>query len=162
VHYLMLRGFYALELNRTVFLIQCAVGLTNVVVAVVLVHRASAARTSPALVVAYGASYLLGALLSYSMLRRRLGGLETPDLVRFVVRLLVAAGIAAGLAALLGHVLPGRGNDVSHLLAGLRLVTIGAVDVGVFVTVARIMHIREVTAVLDTVLRRRRGRHVAS
>jgi putative peptidoglycan lipid II flippase len=162
VHYLMLRGFYALELNRTVLLIQCAVGLTNVVVAVVLVHRASAARTSPALVVAYGASYLLGALLSYSMLRRRLGGLETPDLVRFVVRLLVAAGIAAGLAALLGHVLPGRGNDVSHLLAGLRLVTIGAVDVGVFVTVARIMHIREVTAVLDTVLRRRRGRHVAS
>ena len=78
VHYLMLRGFYALELNRTVFFIQCAIGLTNIVVAVVLVHRASAAQTSPALVVAYGASYLLGSVISYAMLRRRLGGLETP------------------------------------------------------------------------------------
>src|SRR4029079_2132769 len=29
VHYLMLRGFYALELNRTVFFIQCAIGATN-------------------------------------------------------------------------------------------------------------------------------------
>ena len=37
VHYLMLRGFYALELNRTVFFIQCAIGVTNIVVAVVLV-----------------------------------------------------------------------------------------------------------------------------
>jgi putative peptidoglycan lipid II flippase len=78
VHYLMLRGFYALELNRTVFFIQCAIGLTNIVVAIVLVHRASAAQTSPALVVAYGASYLLGSAISYAMLRRRLGGLETP------------------------------------------------------------------------------------
>ena len=31
VHYLMLRGFYALEHNRTVFFIQCAVAATNIV-----------------------------------------------------------------------------------------------------------------------------------
>ena len=53
VHYLMLRGFYALEQNRTVFFIQCAIAATNVVVAVVLVSRATPAQTSPALVVAY-------------------------------------------------------------------------------------------------------------
>ena len=40
VHYLMLRGFYALERTRTVFYIQCAVAATNVLVAVVLVERA--------------------------------------------------------------------------------------------------------------------------
>ena len=55
VHYLVLRGFYALELNRTVFFVQCAVAATNIVVAVALVHATSAQRTSPALVVSYAA-----------------------------------------------------------------------------------------------------------
>jgi putative peptidoglycan lipid II flippase len=162
VHYLMLRGFYALELNRTVFYVQCAIGVTNVVVAVVLVHQATAAQTSPALVIAYGASYLLGSAVSYALLRRRLGGLETPHLVRFLIRLLIAGGLAAGLAGLLAHVLPGRGDDVSHALAALRLLVIGGLDLVLFIAFARIMRIREVTTVLDTVLRRRRGRHVAS
>jgi len=162
VHYLMLRGFYALELNRTVFFIQCAIGLTNIVAALILVHRATAAQTSPALVIAYGASYVLGSVVSYALLRRRLGGLETPHLVRFLVRLLIAAGVAAALAALLGHAFPGRGHDVSHALAAVRVVLIGAVDLLLFTAFARLMRIREVTTVLDTVLRRRRGRHVAS
>jgi putative peptidoglycan lipid II flippase len=162
VHYLMLRGFYALELNRTVFFIQCAIGLTNVVVALVLVHRATAAQTSPALVIAYGASYVLGSAVSYAMLRGRLGGLETPRLVRFLVRLLIAAGISTGVAALVGHALPGREDDVSHVLAAARLVAIGLVDLCLFVVLAQLMHIREVTTLLDTVLRRRRGRHLAS
>ncbi|HEX3930335.1 MAG TPA: murein biosynthesis integral membrane protein MurJ [Nocardioides sp.] len=162
VHYLMLRGFYALELNRTVFWIQCAIGLTNVVVAVVLVSHATPAQTSPALVIAYGASYLLGSVTSYAMLRRRLGGLETPRLVRFGVRLLIAAGVAAGITAVLRHLLPGGGDDVSHVLAALRVVVLGAVDVVLFVALAGLMRIREVGTVVDTILRRQRGRHAAS
>jgi putative peptidoglycan lipid II flippase len=161
VHYLMLRGFYALELNKTVFFIQCAIGLTNVVVALLLVHQATAAQTSPALVIAYGASYLLGSAASYAMLRGRLGGLETPQLVRFLVRLLIAAGISTGAAALVGHALPGRADDVSHVLAATRLVAMALVDLCLFVVLAQVMHIREVTTVLDTVLRRRRGRHAS-
>jgi putative peptidoglycan lipid II flippase len=136
--------------------------VTNIVVAVVLVRQATAAQTSPALVLAYGASYLLGSAVSYAMLRRRLGGLETPHLVRFLIRLLIAAGFAAGLAWLLASGLPGRGHDVSHTLAAVRVVLIGGLDLVLFVAFARIMRIREVTTVLDTVLRRRRGRHVAS
>jgi putative peptidoglycan lipid II flippase len=162
VHYLMLRGFYALELNRTVFFIQCAIGLTNVVMALVLVHRATAAQTSPALVIAYDSSYLLGSVISYAMLRRRLGGLETPRLVRFLVRLLIAAGIAAGITAVLRHLLPGGGDDVSHVLAALRVVVLGAVDVILFVALAGVMRVREVSTLVDIVLRRRRGRHIAS
>jgi putative peptidoglycan lipid II flippase len=162
VHYLMLRGFYALELNRTVFYIQCLIAATNIAAALLLVHGASPAQTSPALVVAYGASYLVGSVTSYAMLRRRLGGLHTNDLVRFLVRLLIAAGIAAGIAWLVGRALPGRGDDVSHLLAAFRLVVVVGVDIVVFVVLAELMRIRELTNVLDTVLRRRRGRHIAS
>jgi putative peptidoglycan lipid II flippase len=159
VHYLMLRGFYALELNRTVFYIQCAIGTTNVVLAILLVGRATPSSTAPALVLAYGASYLLGSAVSYGVLRRRLGGLETTTTVRFLVRLLVAALLSAGLTLVLGLVLPGRGDDVSHVLAAVRLVVLGLVDVGVFLALAHLMRIREVTTVMETVVRRMPGRH---
>jgi putative peptidoglycan lipid II flippase len=155
VHYLMLRGFYALELNRTVFYIQCAVAATNVVVALALVSGATPRQTSPALVVAYVASYVLGSALSYLILRARLGGLETGQLIRFLLRLMIAAGVSTGAAWAVGLLVPGRGDDVSHVVAGVRLVILGAVDLGVFVFLARAMRLREVTAVIDTVLRRR-------
>ena len=157
VHYLMLRGFYALELNRTVFYIQCAIGVTNIVVAILLVHQATAAQTSPALVIAYGASYVLGSAVSYAILRGRLGGLETPALVRFGVRLLIAAAVSTGVAWAVGRVLPGHTDDVSHVLAALRVVVLGGIDVGLFLLLARVMRIREVTNVLDTVIRRMPG-----
>ena len=159
VHYLMLRGFYALELNRTVFFIQCAIGVTNVVLAIVLVGRASPASTAPALVLAYGASYLLGSVVSYVVLRGRLGGLQTGTTMRFLVRLIVAALVSAGVTGALSLVLPGRGDDVSHVLAGVRLVLLGVVDIGLFLALAHLMRIREVTTVVETVVRRMPGRH---
>ncbi|HEY3530819.1 MAG TPA: murein biosynthesis integral membrane protein MurJ [Nocardioides sp.] len=157
VHYLMLRGFYALELNRTVFFIQCAIGATNVVVAILLVRQATAAQTSPALVIAYGASYVLGSAVSYAILRGRLGGLETPALVRFVVRLLIAAGVSTAVAWAVGRILPGHTDDVSHVLAAVRVLVLGAIDVGLFVALARVMRIGEVTTLLDPVIRRISG-----
>jgi putative peptidoglycan lipid II flippase len=154
VHYLMLRGFYALELNRTVFFIQCAIGATNVVVAVLLVREATAAQTSPALVIAYGASYVLGSTLSYLILRGRLGGLETPALLRFVVRVLVAAGAATAIAWAVGRAVPGHTEDVSHVLAGARVVVLGSLDVGLFLLLARAMRITEVTNLVQTFVHR--------
>ena len=155
VHYLTLRGFYALELTRTVFLVQCCVAATNIVAAVLLVRETTAERTSPALVVAYGAAYAVGSALSYLVLRRRLGGLGTRGLVRFVVRLALAAGVATlvgwGVGTALGEAL---GDDPSLVVAGLRAAAVAAVDIVVFVLVARALRLREVTDMLDTVTRR--------
>jgi putative peptidoglycan lipid II flippase len=154
VHYLMLRGFYALELNRTAFFIQCAIGVTNVVAAVLLVRQATAAQTSPALVIAYGASYVLGSAVSYVILRGRLGGLETPALLRFLVRVLLAGGAATAIAWAVGRVLPGHTDDVSHVVAGVRLLLLGGLDLGLFILLARAMRVTEVMNVLDTFVRR--------
>ena len=160
VHYLMLRGFYALERTRTVFFIQCAVGATNILVAVVLVRATDAVYTSPALVVAYIASYVVGSAVSLLVLRRILatggGGLAGSVLVRFVVRLALAAGVATFAAWGLATLLPG-GEDPSHLVALLRLVVVAGADVLVFLVLARLMRLAEVTEVLDT-LGRRLGR----
>ena len=120
-HYLVLRGFYALEQTRTVFWNQCAVAATNVVVAVAVVTRTDAAWTSPGLVVAYGSAYLVGAVLSFKVLSGRVGGLHGSELLRFCVRigLVVAVSTAlawavhAGLGAWAGDEPPLPGREAS-------------------------------------------------
>ncbi|WP_262347515.1 murein biosynthesis integral membrane protein MurJ [Nocardioides dongxiaopingii] len=154
VHYLMLRGFYALEQTRAVFFIQCAVSAVNIVAAVVLVRAADAVHTSPALVLAYLVSYAVGAAISYAVLARRVGGLDSARLVRFLVRLLIAVALATAAAAvvalLLGRVL----EDPHWVVAGLRGGVVAGVEIAAFLVVARILRLGEVTEVIDTVTRR--------
>lgn len=156
-HYLVLRGFYALERTHTVFWVQCGIAATNVVLAIALTRHVSPAGTAPGLVTAYAGSYLVGALVSYSLLRRILGGLDTPLLVRFLVRLLLAAGIATAVAWAVKHglqaVWPVTGGNVQAFLV---LVATGLVDVGVFLALARVLRISEVTAVMSLVTGRLR------
>lgn len=154
VHYLMLRGFYALERTRTVFWIQCAVGATNIVVAALLVRATTAEQTSPALVASYAAAYLVGSVISYAVLSRVLGGLRTATLVRFVVRTLIAAAISTAAAAGAAYLLHRLVSDPHWSVAAVWLVVVATVDVVVFVVLARLMRLSEVTAVVDTVTRR--------
>ena len=153
-HYLVLRGFYALELNRTAFFVQCAVAGTNIVAAVALVAATSAEHTSPALVVAYAASYLVGSAVSYLLLRHRLGGLRSRRLLVFGGRLVVATGLATALTFPVARVLDGLADDPGPAVAAVRLVCVGAVDVLLFLVLARLLRLGEVRDVLATVTRR--------
>jgi putative peptidoglycan lipid II flippase len=156
VHYLMLRGFYALERTRTVFWIQCAVGGTNVVAALVLVRASDAEHTSPALVLAYTASYLVGAVISYAVLRRVVGGLRTAGLVRFLVRAAIAAGLSTAAAAGTAYLLHQVAEDPHWALAAVWVLVVTSVDVVLFVALARVLRLGEVTTVVDTIVRRLR------
>ena len=156
-HYLMLRGFYALERTRTVFWVQCVIAATNIVLAVALTRTASPSGTAPGLVTAYAGAYLVGALTSYALLRRVLGGLQTARLVRFLVRLLIAAGVATAVAWAakqgLQQVWPRGGGQVQSIVV---LGVTGLVDVAVFLTLARLTRISEVTGVMQLVTGRLR------
>jgi putative peptidoglycan lipid II flippase len=164
VHYLMLRGYYALELTRTVFFIQCAVATVNVTMALVLVAAASRAATSPALVIAYGSSYAAGAAISSWALSRRLGGngvLHGRRTLRFLVRLLVVVALSTAVAGLVALGLGARdGSDSSLLVALSRAGAVTVVDIVVFLGLARLFRLSEVTSVISQVSRRlssRRG-----
>ncbi|CAI9402744.1 murein biosynthesis integral membrane protein MurJ [Nocardioides sp. T2.26MG-1] len=162
VHYLMLRGFYALERTRTVFWIQCAVGATNIAAALLLVRTTDAEHTSPALVLAYTASYLVGAAISYAVLHRLVGGLRTDRLVRFLVRTAIAAGLSTAAAAGTAYLLHLVADDPHWAIAAVWAFCVTAVDVVVFVALARVLHLREVTTVVDTILGRVRRSRVPS
>jgi putative peptidoglycan lipid II flippase len=160
-HYLVLRGFYAIERTRTVFWVQCLIAATNIALAVAVTQQVGPAGTAPGLVLAYAGSYLVGAVASYSLLRHVLGGLETPVLVRFLVRLLIAAGLAVGVAWAVRQGLelvwaptggdargPAATSGEAKAQALVALGVTGLVDVLVFLLLARIMRITEVTSVV--------------
>ena len=159
VHYLMLRGFYALEQTRRVFFVQCAIAATNIAVAVLLVGRADPEQTSPALVLAYLSAYVVGSATSYLVLRRTLHGLETARLVRFLVRMVIVVGVTAavavGLAALLGTWAVGT---AAKPVALARALGVASAAGAVYLGLARLLRVTEVTEVLDTVVGRLRRR----
>jgi len=74
VHYLVLRGLFALERHKTVFFIQFLIAATNVVLALALTTVINQAAVAPLLAAAYGGAYLIGATVSLRFLNRAVGG----------------------------------------------------------------------------------------
>jgi putative peptidoglycan lipid II flippase len=76
-----------------------------------------------------------------------------------VVRVLLAAGVSTAIAWAVGRVLPGHTDDVSHVLAAIRVLLLGGLDLAIFLFLARVMRIHEVTTVVETLVRRIQGAH---
>jgi len=148
LHYLVLRGFYALERNRTVFVIQCFVAATNIVAAIVFVWLTSAEHTSPALTAAYGLSYLVGATVSYAVLRRLVGDLDNARLVRFLVRLAVVTAAATITAWLFHQALLTYDDDPSWIVTLIEVAAVGAVDLGMLLLGAQALRLTELTSMM--------------
>ncbi len=158
VHYVVLRGFYAIEDTRTPFFIQCLIAAVNIVMAIALTIVVSPELVAPALALAYGASYAVGALVSVSLLSHRLGGLAASALLTFVVRVSLAAAPAALVAWLCLAALNLAGLDVSSKADSLAMLGIGGV-VGLvtYLVVARLLGVREISRIVVLVVSR--GKH---
>ena len=157
MHYIVLRGFYAIEDTRTPFFIQCVVAAVNIVLAVVLTNLFSPLYAAPALALAYGASYTAGALLSLRILSRRLGGLDGPELTRFFVRVGIAGVIAAGVAwAALAALRVVGITAASQLDSVVILVVGGGLGLVTYVALARLLHVSEIGQIVATLVPRRK------
>jgi len=153
-HYLVLRGFYALEQNRRVFGIQCVIAVVNIVAAVLLTRHIDPVDTAPRLVIAYAISYAVGAALSFRQLAVQTGGLGGRELVRFAVRIVVVVGIAAGLAWATRVGLDHAVDGTDKLSVLVRLGLVGGVGLGSYLVLARLFRLAEVTEVTQIVTRR--------
>lgn len=153
-HYLVLRGFYALEQTRRVFWIQCVIAVINIGAAVLLVHGAEPSETAPRLALAYAIAYGGGALISLALLRRELGFLDVRRLVRLLVRVLIATAIASALTWLVRLGLHEWFPHAAKWAVLIRLVALGGVQVLAFGIVASMLRIREVTEVVAMIQRR--------
>ncbi|QYJ03296.1 murein biosynthesis integral membrane protein MurJ [Nocardioides panacisoli] len=162
LHYLTLRGFYAMEQTRTVFWVQCIIAACNVSVAVVLVGRTAPEQTAAMLVTAYATAYAVGSMVSFGLLSRRLGEFRARDHGAYLLRLAACAVVAAGVAWLLSGPVADLRADLpgadTWWWGGVEAAALGGVGLVAFVAVAKLVALRELTVVLDGVTARlRRG-----
>ncbi len=159
VHYIVLRGFYAMEDTRTPFFIQCVIAAVNVTLAIVLTTIAAPERAAVMLALAYGASYAVGAVISATVLSHRLGGLAGRSMLNFAVRVALAAIPAAGLAwlALLG--LEQAGLEIASKLDSLVMLVVGGlVGLVVYLVAAKLMRIDEIARIVGLITSRGKRR----
>jgi len=156
-HYLLLRGFYALEQTKRVFLNQCWVAATNIVLAIVLTRNASPWAIAERLVIAYTVAYGVGVVLSVVQLRRQLPTLEGRATLRFLVRIVVATVFATIFAVLVMIAFEGFfGRGGGKVETVIRLGFVGIGDIAALVVLGRMMRIAEITDVTSMVTRRLR------
>lgn len=156
IHYLLLRGFYSLEQNRTVFFIQCSVATTNIVAALLLTRAFPAEYTAPALAGAYTLSYLVGSVVSYVVLKRTLGDLDGRGLLGFLARLVMVTVVAAAAAWLLRTALGMINDEPTMVLALIGAAIVGALHLGMLLLGAQAAQVKELTTMVQQVARRLR------
>ena len=160
--YVLLRGFYALEDTRTPFFITLAFSLVWLVLAVPLFRIVGSGGPQVAsLALAYGVSYWVGMTVSWILLARRLGGVDSARTLKALLRMAVAGAIALlvmlGTRALLVTYLTGLGSqDKASVL--VMVVTVSAVGTLSYLAAALLLRIREVSEMIGVVKRRVRKR----
>jgi putative peptidoglycan lipid II flippase len=153
IHYMMLRGFYAMENTRTPFLIQVVVALTNIAAALTLTSLASPQNVSVALALAFGLSYLVGATLSALLLPRMT--IFGPEMRLFLVRLAIACIGAAlvMLAVLTGLQASGVPADTPARALGL-VALAGPAGAATYLLLSRVVGLTELASVVSALRRR--------
>jgi putative peptidoglycan lipid II flippase len=156
VSYLCTYAFYALQGNRTVALINIPVVLVRIAGYFVLAEVLSDSLAAAGMTAANAVSYLLSALISLTVLRRRIGRLNLASLTKGLLKVLLAAAVAAGAGLLVLHLLPGD-DTPGRLTAALQVAVAGGTIMVVYLATAALLRVHEINQVIGMV-RRKLGR----
>jgi putative peptidoglycan lipid II flippase len=158
VHYMVLRGFYALQDTRTPFFVQLWVSGTVIAVALVIATTGPT-RVTVLLAAGFSLAYLVGATVSIGRLGRRIGGMPRWPLVGYVLRLLVPATVGAlaayALTTVLDRPLDGLAGWLGDLVA---LAAGGTAGLLLYVALGYLMRITAIRDTVTAILRRVRRR----
>jgi putative peptidoglycan lipid II flippase len=164
VQYFQLRTFYAFEDTRTPFFLQCVIAATNIAAAVigvrVLLDDSHLRFSGVVLGGAYSLAYLVAVLMSRRVLARRVprvhgAGIGLP-LLAMVIAAVVGAGLGLVVLTAIDYVIDWHGP----LASAIQLVIAAIVMLPVYVGLARVLRIHEVTDVVGMVTSRLPGRSV--
>lgn len=156
LQYICLRAFYALEDTRTTFFVQILIAGVNVVAALLLVLPVGKpAWVAPGLALAYALAYIVGLGVSFHQLGKQLPGLHGSEIARHCVRVFLAVLPAGAAAYAISWGFAQWSNSFGARI--LALAVAGLVAVGIYLGLARVLHIAEVNQIVRTVLRRGGG-----
>ena len=154
-HYLMLRGFYANEDTRTPFFIQVVIAAVNIAAAVVLTRMVEPAQVAVALALSFGLAYLVGAVLSTTLLGRAVGSMIDREMIVYLGRLLVAVAVASAVMLGSARGLAALGLDPERASGGLPIAVLaGLLGAVTYVLAARLLRMEQLDYLVATLRRR--------
>ena len=162
VQYFQLRTFYAFEDTRTPFFLQCVIAATNIAAAIVGVRVVLGEEhlrfSGVALGAAYSLAYLVAVLMSRRVLARRVPRVSGSGVGLPLLAMVIAAVVGAGLGRLVLLLLDMVTDWHGPLTSALQLAIAAVVMLPVYVGVARVLRIHEVTDVVSVVTSKLPGR----
>jgi putative peptidoglycan lipid II flippase len=164
VQYFQLRTFYAFEDTRTPFFLQCVIAATNIAAAVigvrVLLDESHLRFSGVVLGGAYSLAYLVAVLMSRRVLARRVPRVHGAGIGLPLLAMVIAAVVGAGLGLVVLTVIDSVIDWHGPLASAIQLVIAAIVMLPVYVGLARVLRIHEVTDVVGMVTSRLPGRSV--
>ena len=139
--FLLMRAFQAMQDARTMFRVYVVENLLTVIAAPILVLTVGI----PGLAIAWVGPYTIASVYAVVLLRRRVGSLGGWLTIRALFRILLASVVCGIVAVAVGLVFPSGQGDAMLLL---RLVVQAGAAIGVYLWLARVLHIRELRPVL--------------
>ncbi|HXW88487.1 MAG TPA: murein biosynthesis integral membrane protein MurJ [Streptosporangiaceae bacterium] len=145
VFQLQLRVFYALHDSRTPAIIGLVTMTVNIAANIIALHSLPSGRLVAGLGVGFGLANLVGTVIAWRILSRRLHGLDGYLIGRSLVRM-HAAAVPAALLAVIVAILTGNALVIVIIGGGLALI--------MYLIFARALRIDELTSLTRTVLAR--------
>jgi putative peptidoglycan lipid II flippase len=157
VSYLCTYAFYSLQDNKTAALINLPVVAVRIIAYFALAAILDKSLSAAGMTAANALSYLVSAVISLVLLRRRIGRLNLGSMAAGLAKVLVAAGVAAVLGVLVVRLMPGAGEPDGRAEALLQLLAGGTVILLAYLGTAALLRVHEVSHVVGMV-RRKLGR----
>jgi putative peptidoglycan lipid II flippase len=157
ISYLCTYAFYSLQANKTAALINLPVVAVRIGAYFALAAALDKSLSAAGMTAGNAISYLVSALISLAVLRRRIGRLNLGSVVVALAKVLVAAAAAAAAGLLVVRLMPGAGEPAGRGEALLQLLAGGSVILVVYLAAATLLRVREVSQVVGMV-RRKLGR----
>jgi len=155
MHYVVLRGFYAMEDTRTPFWIQLGITATNVAIAFTVTGLVAPIWVSTMLALSWGVSYILGLLFAIGLLSRRVSGIIDDEMRSFLIKMAALTLIICGIlvsASLLWVLFDPTGASWTGAL--WQVVVIGGAGAISYVFMADVLDLDELRYVVRTLMRR--------
>jgi putative peptidoglycan lipid II flippase len=156
--YVMLRGYYALEDTKTPFWITVGFNIALLAIAVPLFNASRAGGFQVgSLALSYGIAYWIAFIVSWFILGRRLGGLDTKRTVITLAKLIVAGLVSLGAMFATFAFVFERGVRIyerSKLGVLEEVVLISLIGLAVYLLSAWILRVHEVGQAIALVRRR--------
>ncbi len=152
MHYMMLRGFYALEDTKTPFYLQIFLVAINLGLAFALTPLVAPMYVAAVLAVIFTFTYAIGTVAAIAILSKRIGRIIDKDTAVFLVKLTIITAITGVFGWLITVFFPGEEGRLRDALTAVATLSASVV---VYFALARVWGIQELEQMLRVIKKRK-------